>query len=99
MSLVLFCGGSRDGRWHDVGMEVKTIEVDIPPEQRYDWNGPVKVEHESKREQYRIWEITLLGYHMRVAALANRSYESQDVLRALVQRDVADHLTKGRVTR
>lgn len=99
MTQVLFCGGSRDGKWHEIAMGLASVEVEVPPEQRYDWDGPVKVEHASTRERYRIWDITLLGYHMRVAALAVRGYENQDVLRALVQRDVADHLTKGRATR
>lgn len=97
MSLVLFCGGSRDGQWIDVGMGVRTLDVDVPT--NIDWTAPEKVEHGARREQYRIWDISILGWGMRVAALAHRNYESQDVLRAVVQRDVADNLTKGRVGR
>lgn len=97
MSLVLFCGGSRDGEWIDCGMGLKTVDVDVPV--AIDWTAPAKVEHGARREQYRIWDIQILGYHMRVAALAHRDYESQDVLRAIVQRDVANNLTKGRVHR
>jgi hypothetical protein len=71
-NLVLFCGGSKDGHWVSIPDSLETIEVAIPSQ--FDWNSKDKVEVEDRREQYRIWRITILGYHMRVAALANRNY-------------------------
>lgn len=94
--MVLFCGGYADGRWIELPDGLKEYEIATPGAFR--WGGESKVEIE--KQAYRIWDVTILGYGMKVAALAERSYESDDVIRALCQRDVADRLTgRDRVTR
>lgn len=93
--MVLFCGGHADGRWIELPDGMKEYEVAAPG--AFQWDGPAKVEVE--RQRYRIWDINILGWGMKVAAPAVRHYESHDVLRALVQRDVFKHLTGERVTR
>lgn len=86
---VLFCGGYADGRWLEIPDGFKEYEIASPGD--IDWTGPEKVE--IKRQRYRIWDINILGWGMKVAAPAVRHYESTDVLRTLVQRDVFKHLT------
>lgn len=96
MTKVLFCGGYADGRWLDIPEALTEYRVQAPGTFRWDTNEKVEMEE----QVYRIWPIQLLGYGMRVAALKNRHYESDDVIRALCQRDVAQHLTgRDRVTR
>lgn len=97
MSLVLFCGGSKNGHWGEVAMGLQEIHVHVPT--RINWNQDAKVVHEERRERYRIWNIQILGYGMRVATADDARPESDDVIRAIVQRDVADVLTNRRVTR
>lgn len=91
---VLFCGGHADGRWIDVPPSHDRYRVAVPG--AFDWRSKEAVVTEE--QEYRIWDINILGFGMRVAALATRNYENHDVIRALCQRDVADHLT-GRTPR
>jgi hypothetical protein len=95
--MVLFCGGYADGRWVDLPDGLEKYEV-AAPTGTFRWDGPDKTVIE--KQLYRIWDINILGYGMKVAALANRHYEDDSVIRALCQRDVANHLTgRDRVTR
>jgi hypothetical protein len=87
--MVLFCGGHADGRWIDLPDGWKEYEVAAPGAFR--WGPDSKTETE--KQTYRIWDINILGWGMKVAALKNRHYEDWDVLRALTQRDVFKHLT------
>lgn len=85
---VLCCGGHADGRWMEVDADAKYLEIAAPGTFR--WKSPEKVETE--KQVYRIWPVTILGYGMHIAVLDTHNHESDVALRAIVQRDVADHL-------
>jgi hypothetical protein len=92
MTMVLFCGGHADGRWRDLPHDLKEFSVHAPV--AFNWDSKTKVETEQQR--YRIWDIQLLGWPMRVALPEGENNESSVALRTLLQRDVYDHITTAR---
>lgn len=94
---VLFCGGPADGQWKDVpGLQPRsahgqTYEVVAPPTPLDMRRGTGTL----AKAKYRIWNVTLLGYMLQVATPEADHNESDSVLYAVLQRDVADHL-RGR---
>jgi hypothetical protein len=92
---VLFCGGPVNGQWREMDIprlgHSQWVEVVAPPtplDMRRGTGTLTKV-------KYRLWPISILGHHLWVAAVADDHNESDSVLYAILQRDVADHL-RGR---
>lgn len=90
---VLFCGGPADGQWRDVPMprNGQTVEVVAPPTPLDMVRGTGTL----TKTRYRTWPIQFLGRWLWVAAPHGDHNESDSVLYAVLQRDVADHL-RGR---
>jgi hypothetical protein len=95
MSMVLFCGGHADGTWLDLPHDLK--EFSSPARGAFRWDGKGKVE--TVHQRYRIWDVQILGWAMRIALPEGENSESSTALRTLLQRDVYDHLTRVRVHR
>ncbi|WP_432112788.1 hypothetical protein [Streptomyces sp. S1] len=93
---VLFCGGPVDGQWRDVDItwelladrQQRSVEVVAPP-------TPLEFAHGTgtlTKTLYRVWQVSLLGHRLVVAAPYSDHNESDSVLYAVLRRDVADHL-------
>lgn len=90
---VLFCGGPADGQWRDVEHYTRLgsyryIEVVTPPTPLEFANGTGTL----TKFNYRLWTISVLGHLLEIAAPEDDHNESDSVLYAVLQRDVADHL-------
>lgn len=93
MTSVLFCGGPANGKWLDLNPGTSEYEIVAPPTPLEFANGTGTL----SKVRYRIWPIRFLGYQLLVAAPESDHNESDSVLYAVLQRDVADHLRgKGR---
>lgn len=90
---VLFCGGPWNGRWKDVEPErsagfKRTVDVVAPPTPLEFASGTGTLE----KFRYRVWSLSLFGATIDVAAPETDNNESESVMYAVLQRDVADHL-------
>ena len=94
---VLAGGGTADGEWVEVSDGVREFRRLKP--QTFNWRTDEKVDTEIEYEIYRVWDINLLGFGMKVASLSGLPDEGRAVLKALVRRDVFAHLTNPRRTR
>ncbi len=88
---VLCCGGSLDGQWRELGDGIQDFR--IPKPAKFDWMSNQKVEVDDSYDEYRVVDIQILGFGMKVAMLRGVADEGMAVLKALVQRDVFEHLS------
>ena len=87
---VLCCGGSLDGQWRELTNDVHWFRALKPSE--FNWRKGAKVETEHEYEEYVVSFINILGFGMKVASLRGAADEGVSVLKALVQRDVFEHI-------
>lgn len=93
---VLFCGGPWNGRWKDVDPDSvsrspgfgRWVDAVAPPTPLDFAKGTGTL----AKFRYRLWTIPLFGQTLEVAAPDTDHNESESVLYAVLQRDVADHL-------
>lgn len=88
---VLCCGGTADGQWRELTSDVRDFR--IPKHVKFDWMSNQKVEVDDSYDEYRVVDIQILGFGMKVAMLRGTPDEGLAVLKSLVQRDVFEHLS------
>lgn len=86
------CGGPAHGTWRVLEPWEKTVDVLAPVQIRWtpepvDPNSPAL-----KRITYRIMPLVILGHELFVGVATDEAYDDCAILKAVLQRDVAQHL-------
>jgi hypothetical protein len=92
---VLMCGGPANGRWVTVEDQTQTWEISVP-----DWtestDPTVPLAATFHREKYNIVPVVILSRRMWVGVFVDDRYLAgggdEVILKAVLQRDVAEHL-------
>ncbi len=88
---VLMCGGPADGWWVVVDDPSRDWEVQSLP--KIQWAGDPTTVSEPRRYRYKIYSQPLLGETMWVGVALSEDIDPMRVImRAILQRDVAQHL-------
>lgn len=90
---VLMCGGPADGTWMVQPHMEREIRVIVRKPVRV--VSPEELAAESILPEmvlYRVMPVAILGHDLWVAVAVEQAYDDRAVLRAILQRDVAQHL-------
>lgn len=94
--MILMCGGPADGRW--VAVEPLATYQDVikpghPPVQVVSTEQALsQVQADLERVRYHIVPVKILTHDLWVGVCEDEAYDDRAVLRAILQRDVADRL-------
>ena len=90
---VLMCGGPADGRWVTFEPDVRDWYVYETSHMRVTVGVPVDPEGPLPRKiRYRIQPCMILGHELWVGVAVDEAYDDLAVMKAILQRDVAQHL-------
>lgn len=91
---ILMCGGPADGRWIAVPPGQHTVDVAKPVPVRAVSRKDIMADvvADLERVRYHVVPVQVVGHELWVGVCEDGAYDDRDVLRALLQRDVAAHL-------
>lgn len=94
---VLLCGGPADGQWRVI--EGNTLEIFVQEPVRWATSVLDTVIPEPRRIEYRVVPVQVLSRRLLVGVVVDAAYLAGDdsaILKAVLQRDVAQHLGASR---